>query len=350
MTRGSTAACLLAVGVLLAACNDAAPGTNGAKTAAAVRVKTMAVGARALERELLAVGSLRADESVTVRSEIAGRIVGIGFAEGQAVERGQMLVELDDSIPRAELERARAAHALAQRSARRADELYARKLLAAAERDQAAASLELAAAELALAEARLDKTRILAPFAGIAGLRTVSPGDYIAAGQDLTVVEALQTMKVDFRIDQRHLPALRVGQPLELAVDAYPGERFLGEVYAIEPRIAESSRSVALRGRVPNHALRLRPGQFAQIRLVLERIDEAIVIPERALFPRGEQQFVYVADDDQARLREVRVGQRLDGHAQILSGLRAGEQLIVSGIQHIGDGTVIITSPFEQSP
>jgi membrane fusion protein (multidrug efflux system) len=346
-------ACLVGAALAsLSACTDAQEPSASAPPAraAAIAVKTLPVSVQALERELLAVGSLRSSESVMIRPEIAGRIVRIGFDEGQAVTRGQRLFELDDSIDRAQLEQARASHALAQRSAQRAEELYARKLASAADRDQAVASLALATADLAVAQARLDKTVIVAPFTGIAGLRRVSPGDYVVAGQDLAGLEAVDTMKLDFRIDQSDLAALSVGQKLEFSVDAFPGERFAGEVYAIEPRIAETTRAIALRASIPNPEGRLRPGQFARIRLVLERLDDAIVIPERALFPRGAQQFVYVDVDGHAQLREVRIGQRLVGQVEIVSGLTAGETLIVSGLQQLSDGAMTSASAYEPRP
>lgn len=341
MKPSTLAACLLSCAWLLGACSEAATAPAPSATAAPVPVRTIEVRTQALERELLAVGTLRADESVTVRPEIAGRIVEIGFAEGQAVQRGQLLFALDDSIDRAQLEQARATQLLAQRSARRADELHDRKLVSSAERDQAHANLALAAAQLAVAEARVAKMRILAPFNGVAGLRSVSPGDYVGAGQDLARLEAMETMKIDFRVDQSVLPALRVGQSVAIRVDAITDERFSGEVYAIEPRVADTTRSVALRARIANPDGRLRPGQFAQVRLMLERDDDAVVIPERALFPRGAQQFVYVVRDGRAELREVHVGQRRPGQAEIVSGLQAGERLIVSGIQRVNDGVAV---------
>ncbi|WP_200769483.1 efflux RND transporter periplasmic adaptor subunit [Fontimonas thermophila] len=326
---------------LLAGCSGESPGAAEAPARVTVPVEVHTVSARPLAHELVAVGSIRADESVVVRPEIAGRIAHIGFAEGQAVKAGQLLFALDDAIYRAELDQARASLVLAQRNFERATELFARKLVAQAERDQAAAAFDAAKAAMALAQARLDKTRILAPFSGVAGLRQVSPGDYVAPGQDLVHLQAMDRVKVDLRIDESALPMLRVGQTLAVEVDAYPGERFSGEVYAIDPRIADTTRSIALRARLPNPEGRLRPGQFARVRLVLGHKADAIVIPEQAIFPRGERQFVYVVDDGSARLREIRVGLRIPGEAEVLDGLRAGERLIIAGLQRLSDGTPV---------
>lgn len=336
---------LLGGTLALAACSA---GTDSSTTAArasaaqpAIPVETQRITTALVTDELVAVGSLRADEAVTVRPEIAGRIARIGFAEGRAVSAGQLLFALDDAVQRAEVDQAQANLQLAQRSFDRASEMVSRKLMSQSDRDQAAANRDQAAATLALAEARLSKTRILAPFAGTTGLKQVSPGDYVNAGQDLVNLESMQTLKVDFRVDENALPRLGAGQKLEIEVDTYPGERFAGEVYAIDPRIADATRSVALRARLANPEGRLRPGQFARVHLAVAQRDDAIVIPEQAIFPRGERLFVYVVEANIAKLREIRVGRRTPGRAEVLSGLAVGEVLVVTGLQRIADGTPV---------
>lgn len=338
--------CALCGALAVAACS---PG-NGSSTTAprsavpAIPVETQRVATAAVTEALTAVGSLRADEAVTVRPEIAGRITQIAFAEGRPVSAGQLLFALDDAVQRAEVDQAQANLQLAQRSFDRATEMVSRKLISQSDRDQAAANRDQAAATLALALARLGKTRILAPFAGTTGLKQVSPGDYVNAGQDLVNLESMQTLKLDFRVDESALPRIRVGQKLELEVDAYPGERFAGDVYAIDPRVADATRSVALRARLSNPEGRLRPGQFARVHLAVEQREDAVVIPEQAIFPRGERLFVYVVEANTAKLREIRVGQRSPGRAEVLRGLKSGETLVVTGLQRIADGTPVAAS------
>lgn len=344
MRHRLTAIAALAISLLCVACSpteSAAPAAAPAAAAAAVAVSTHAVMPGPLERELVAVGSLRADESVTIAPEIAGRVTRIGFEEGQPIARGALLFELDDSVYRAEVEQARANVNLSRRTAERAEELFARKLISAQDRDQAAATLLVNQAALQLAQARLDKTRIHAPFDGVSGLRLVSPGTYVTAGQSLAALESIRRMKLDFRLPELALPALAVGQKLLVEVDAWPGERFGGEVYAIDPRVADDTRSIGVRARVPNEAGRLRPGLFARVRLVVDRKDDALVIPEEAILPRGEQLFVYVVQDDTARLREVVVGQRQPGTAEIVRGLRPGDTVVTSGLQRLSDGAAV---------
>jgi membrane fusion protein (multidrug efflux system) len=336
--------------LLLAACGNPdkatanAPANAGGKPAPqAIGVEVRAVATQSLTRELSAVGSLRSDESVVLRPEIGGRVVEIGFKEGQPVKAGQLLIALDDSIHRAQLDQARANHELARRNNERAQELLSRKLIAQADRDQAAATFDAAAAAVALAQARLDQCRILAPFAGVAGLRQVSPGDYVSAGQDLVNLEDLSTLKLDFRLDESALPALAVGQTLSLSVDSYPDQTFEAELYAIEPRVSAATRSIALRARLPNPDGKLRAGQFARVRLAVDQRVEAIVVPEQAVFPRGDKQFAFVVVDGKAQLRELRIGQRSPGSVEILSGLAVGDAVVVAGLQHLNDGAAVST-------
>ncbi|HEY1078017.1 MAG TPA: efflux RND transporter periplasmic adaptor subunit [Fontimonas sp.] len=337
---------LLSGALLCTACgsaDDANAGTAGgkARTATAINVEVRKVESKPLHRELVAVGSLLSDESVMLRPEIGGRVVTIGFKEGQAVKSGQLLIALDDSIYRAQFDQARANYELARRNFERAQELLGRKLIAQADRDQASATFDAATAAMALAQARLDQCRIVAPFAGVAGLRLVSPGDVVAPGQDLVNLEDLSTLKLDFRLDESALPALAVGQALDLSVDSYPGETFKAELYAIDPRVSAATRSIGLRARLANPEGRLRAGQFARVRLAVDQRVEAIVVPEQAVFPRGEKQFAYVVVDGKAQLRELQIGQRSPGSVEVLSGLSVGEALVYSGLQHLGDGVPV---------
>lgn len=333
--------------LLCAACNGgddaaASPSPANAKPAAApIHVEVMTVAVEPLIRELSAVGSLRSDESVVIRPEIGGRVVEIGFKEGQAVRAGQLLIALDASIYRAQLDQARANFELARRNNERAQELLGRKLIAQADHDQASANFDAASAAVALAQARLDQCRIVAPFAGVTGLRMVSPGDFVSAGQDLVNLEDLSTLKLDFRLDEAALPALAVGQSLSLSVDSYPGQTFAAELYAIDPRVSAETRSIGLRARLPNPDGKLRAGQFARVRLTVDQRADAIVVPEQAIFPRGDKQFAYVVVDGKAQLRELHIGQRHPGKVEVLSGLAAEDKLVVAGLQHLGDGAAV---------
>lgn len=349
MTLRPAAALFLAPLLLLAAgCSkpDASAQTPAEKKAPpAVPVEAVSVEASSIKRSLTAVGSLVSDESVTIAAEIAGRVVRVGFEEGGPVRQGSLLFELDDSLDRAELAQAQANLQLAERNDRRAAEIAARGLIAASERDEVAARLAVDRAGVQMVQARLDKMRIRAPLSGVTGLRTVGVGDYVSPGQALVNLEVLNPMKLDFRLPELALSLVQVGQPLRIEVDAWHGESFRGEVYAIDPRIADSSRSIAVRARLDNDDGRLKPGLFARVRLETASEVQALVVPEQAIFPQGDQLFVYVIDAGKAQRRAIKVGQREPGWAEVVEGLKAGDQLITSGLQKLSSGTLVQPLP-----
>ncbi len=322
----------------------AAPAQTTAKPQAApaapVRVEVATVKEIPFARGLSAVGSLRSDESVVLRPEVAGRIQSIDFKEGQPVTRGQTLIRLDDSVPRAELAQARANLTLAQSHFRRAVELQGKGFVSQQARDESASTLKVQEAAVALAQARLDKMTISAPFGGIAGLRSVSVGDYVNQGQDLAPLEAIDPLKVDFRVPEMYLSKVGVGQQLTLRLDALPGQERQGLVYAVSPLVDAGGRSILLRATVANKDAVLRPGMFARVQLLFNQ-DKALVVPEAALSPSGETQYVYRIKDGRAERREVTIGERREGRVEILTGVAAGDALVVAGMQRVTDGAAV---------
>jgi membrane fusion protein (multidrug efflux system) len=307
---------------------------------APVRVEVATVQEIPFARGLSAVGSLRSDESVVLRPEVAGRIQSIEFKEGQPVKKGEALIRLDDSVPRAELAQARANLTLAQSHYRRSVELQGKGFVSQQARDEAASTLKVQEAAVSLAQARLDKMTISAPFGGIVGLRSVSVGDYVNQGQDLAPLEAIDPLKVDFRVPEMYLSKVGVGQQLTLRLDALPGQERQGVVYAVSPLVDAGGRSILLRATVANKDSVLRPGMFARVQLLFSQ-DKALVAPEAALSPSGETQYVYRVSNGVAERREVTIGERREGRVEILTGVAAGDHLVVSGLQRVTDGAAV---------
>jgi membrane fusion protein (multidrug efflux system) len=323
-----------------------APEASGATTAAAradmaVPVETVRVQVGLIQRRLSAVGSLRSNESVIVRPEIAGRIVEMPFEEGVRVARGATLVMLDDTISRAEVDQVQAALELSQANHERAVDLLGRNVGTTKARDEALAALRTNEAALHLSRARLEKTVIKAPFDGVMGLRKVSVGDFVDVGQDMVNLEQIDPLKADFRVAEIYLGALRRGQRIELTVDAFPSESFAGEVYAIDPLIDESGRSILLRARLPNPDGVLRPGLFARVTLVLNEREDAIQVPEQALVPQGQDQYVFRVVDGKALFTKVSVGIRREGMMEILEGLGPDDEVVTAGQLKIRDGASV---------
>lgn len=293
--------------------------------------------------ELITFGSLRSDESTVIRPELGGRLAAVHFREGEAVKAGELLVSLDDAIARAELAQAQANLDLAEKSFQRTQLLFKRGASNAQAQDEAQSQQQAARASLALAQARLDKTQIRAPYDGVLGLRQVSVGDYLSAGQDLVNLEVLDPLKVDFRIPQKAVSQVRLGQAIELSLDAYPGERFKGTIIALNPRLDEVGRSQAIRAQVDNRDQRLKPGQFVKVSVILAERPQALLIPEEAVMPMGQLLFVNLVVDGKVERRQIRIGQRLRGKAEVVEGLQGNETLISAGWQKVAPGREVRT-------
>lgn len=335
----------------LSACGDGAkptgPGGGGPPGAMALPVEAVPAHSGVVERSVSAVGTLRANESVIIRSEVAGRIAAIHVTEGAAVKAGAELIRLDDSEQRAQLAESAALVKLSELNFARARDVLRKKLLSQQSFDEAQEKLRTSQAQLTLAEARLAKTRLSAPFSGVLGLRQVSVGDYVKEGQDIVNLEDIHTLKLDFRVPETYLASIQPEQEAVLQVDAYPEHNFSGRVYAIDPRIDEQTRTLLLRARVPNPDQRLRPGMFARVSLVLETRPDAVLIPEQALVPLDSAHFVYRILDGKAVQTKVQIGQRSAGRVEVVQGLKAGDNVITAGQTKVRDGAPVRIIPMD---
>jgi membrane fusion protein (multidrug efflux system) len=292
---------------------------------------------------------------VIVRPELAGRIVQINFTEGQKVKKGQLLVQLDATVPRAELVQMQAALSLAKANYERAQELHKRSAGTERALDEARWKLRNDEAAVKLSEARLEKYALLAPFDGVIGLRKVSIGDFVNAGADLVNLEQIDPLKVDFRVPEVFLASLKVGQRIAVTVDAMPGREFAGEVYAIDPLVDASGRAVVIRARIANPEDTLRPGLFARVALVVDEKPEAVFVPEQSLVPVNDQLFVFkVVDGPQGgkvvAFTKVKLGERRKGEAEVVEGLKAGDVVVTAGLLKIRDGAPVQIMPPPGAP
>lgn len=294
-----------------------------------------------LPQAITAVGSLRSDETIIVRPEIAGRVSRIDFREGERVSKDAILVKLDDSVQQADLDRARANLKLSKTKHERAIDLRNRGFLSSQALDESENNLKVAQADAELMEARSSKTTIRAPFAGTIGLRQVSIGDYVKEGQDIVNLESLDPLKVDFRVPELALSLLRDGQTLQLTLDALPDRAYDGRVFAINPLIDANGRAVVIRAQVPNKDGKLRPGMFARVRLFTSGSKESIVVPEESLFPVGDDKYVYKVVDSKALRQKIEIGLRRDGKVEVLNGLVPTDVVVTAGVIKLREGAVV---------
>lgn len=316
-------------------------GQDKATGAKPVAVEVARVQQTVLRDDAEAVGSLRSRQNVVLRPEVAGRVTHINFRDGERVTRGQLLVQLDDQLQRAQVQQSQAELSIARANHQRNQELVSQGFISQRSLDESAANLEVAEAKLALAQATAARLRIVAPFNGVAGIRSVNVGDYLKDGADIVNIEDLDAVYVDFRLPERLQGKIRTGQVAAVAVDALPGAQFSAVVQAISPQIDADGRSLAVRGCIDNRRLQLRPGMFARVTAQFGVRNEARVVPEEAVVPQGGRQFVLkVVNGDApgtqvARRVEVQLGARKPGLVEVLQGLELGDTVVVAGQQRL---------------
>ncbi len=318
-----------------AAATSARPPASAAAPGGPVAVEVGRVEAMRIEDDAQAIGSVRSRQGVMLRPEVSGRIAKIGFGDGQRVRRGQLLVQLDDTLQRAQLQQAQAQAGIARTTLERNRELVAQGFVSASVVDQSAAALEVALAQVALAQAQVARMRIVSPFDGVAGIRSIDVGDYVKDGADLVNIEDNAQVWVDFRLAERYIARMKPGQPVEVQLDALPGRRFQGRIDAVDSQVDANGRSLLVRARLPNDDGALRSGMFARTRTVFATREQALLVPEEALVPQGGKQYlVKVVDGAGGKVSqriEARVGMRLPGRAEILEGLAVGDLVVTAG-------------------
>jgi membrane fusion protein, multidrug efflux system len=319
----------------------ASPAPSAGKAPPGIVVEAQKVAVVKLPQALGAVGSLRSDETVILRPEVAGRVSHIGFKEGERVAKGQVLVRLDDSVQQADLDRAEANHTLSKSKHERSIDLRNKGFISSQALDESENNLKVAQADAELMTARISKTTIRAPFAGTIGLRLVSIGDYVKEGQDLVNLESLDALKVDFRVPELALSLLKDGQTLQITLDALPDKAYDGRVVAINPLIDANGRAVVIRAQVPNTDGKLRPGMFARVRLFTSGSKDTLVVPEESLFPLGEDKYVYKVVDGKALRQRVEIGQRRSGSVEVVNGLGAEDIVVTAGVIKLREGAPV---------
>jgi membrane fusion protein (multidrug efflux system) len=361
---------LVTAALLAAGCNSKNDATAGQKPdqkadaakpaapPAAQPAKPMGLPVRAVpvevgkvSDEVTAVGSLLAEESVIIRPEIDGRIVSLHFQEGQAVAAGTRLVSIENSEFGAQAAAVRADLKTEEQRLARTRELHEQNFISKDALDVQLGAVDRLKAHLAEADSRVAKTVIRAPFSGTVGLRMVSPGAYVKAGTDIVRLESIGTIKADFRIPELYMSKLGSNQEIAVRLDAYPGEEFRGRIYAVEPVIDEQTRTILMRARIPNKGNKLKPGMFVRVAVTLANRPNAIIVPEQAIWPQGQDNFVFRIVDGKAALTKIQIGNRQPGRVEIIQGLNPTDTVVTEGQIKLRDGApVMVMAPPAPAP
>src|SRR5690349_2327967 len=319
------------------------PPAGGGRSNAPASVTLAAVRTTRVSQKLEALGNARANESVDISTKTSNIVTGVTFRDGERVKRGQVLVQLDNAQALADVAATQAAVTESETLYNRSRELLNTQALSKSSFDQLEATLKANRAKLAAANARLEDTVIRAPFAGRVGLRRVSVGTLISPGDVITTLDDTSVIKLDFSVPENFLSTLREGLAVRATAPAFSGRSFAGKVSSIDSRVDMNTRAVTVRALLANEDGALRPGMFLNVSLANDE-REALVIPEQALTPEAERQYVFVVADGKAQRREVRIGSRRPGSVEVLAGLNAGAQVVVEGTQKVRDGALVRTT------
>lgn len=344
--------CAAVIGIAVYATGSAKKDAGGFAGYPPVKVALASVERRVVPRVFDGVGELEAGRQVQVAAEAAGRITRIAFESGQQVQQGQLLVQLNDAVEQAELIRLKAQLRNAEILHARARKLVERNVASQEQLDNAVAARDMALGAVRQTQALIDQKAIRAPFSGQLGIRRVHLGQYLGVAEPVASLVDARTLKSNFSLDESTSPELKLGQPLEVLVDAYPGRSFPARISAIDPLIGKS-RTVQVQALLDNPEGLLAAGMFASIRVSRKADAPSLSVPETAVTYTAYGDTVFVAHQDgdrplSAKRVSVRIGERWDGRVEILQGLAEGDRVVTSGQINLSDGMAL--EPVKEDP
>jgi membrane fusion protein (multidrug efflux system) len=323
--------------------------SNGGFSMPPMPVETVKVSKQNVSLNFDAVGTIKAVESITVVSEIDAAVVSLPFTEGSSIKKGDLIAQLDDSQLTAEVNRAEALYLQNKANFERVKTVVEQKAGTPQDLDDATASLKVAEANLALAKSRFTKTRITAPFDGIVGTRKVSIGTFLRVGQPVTELANLDQIRVEFSAPERFIPQLKKGYEVTVTTPVYADFNASGKIIAVEPVLNAETRTVQVVALVRNPGQKLRPGMSADVAVLLSEREDALTVPNEAVFAAGNQSFVFVVKPDSSVARvPIKEGIQLADVVEVVSGLEPDVQVVSAGHQKLFDGAKIVPIPSQE--
>jgi membrane fusion protein, multidrug efflux system len=330
---------LLCVAALLSACGEKKTQEGGKPPA--VTVTTAAAATKPWSDSIEALGTAQANESVMVTAKVTETVVRVNFEDGDLVDAGQVLVDLSGRAELAGLEEAAAAYREADQQYRRQQQLTEQKLVPASQLDTSRATVEAAKARLDATRARLSDRVITAPFTGVLGFRRVSPGTLVTPGTTIASLDDISLIKLEFSVPENFLAALAPGQKITAHSSAYPSREFTGVLRTIDSRVDPVTRAVGMRAEISNPDRALRPGMLLTVR-IFQPERQAVVVPEIAIVQIARDAYVFrVKDDSTVERVPVQLGLRRAGEVEVVSGLAAGERIVVDGTGKLRSGASV---------
>ena len=329
--------------LLAAACEEEQRSDARGSWGGSAKVVTQTVRRQSIVDEIEALGTARANESIEIRPRIASLVERVAFDEGQRVDAGELLIELENSEIKAGLALAEASLSESRSLYNRSKSLANTQAISASNLEQLLAQVQVNQAQVEAARARLDNTVIRAPFPGRLGLRRVSPGSFVNTDTVITTLDDVSRIKLEFSVPETFLRSVREGLSIEAHSLVYPERIFEGAVTSIDTRLDPVTRAVKVRAIIPNADGALKPGMFMTVNLQRDS-GQVLVAPEQSIVPEGTSQYVFVVTDGLAEKRIVKLGRRIPGYVVVESGLAEGESVVVQGTHKVRDGSAVEVS------
>lgn len=307
------------------------------KSSSKLRVSTMIVKNSEIDNNLRVTGSLVANESVTLSTEVSGVVKQIYFKEGQRVKQGQLLVQLNDDELTAEIEKLNFTQKLNEDIEYRQQQLLEKEAISKEEYETSLTTLNTSIAEINVKKVQIQKHKIMAPFDGVIGLRSVSKGSYLTPSDPIATLYSINPIKVDFSVPGKYTADVNVDDAISFSVEGYNHD-FHGKIYAIEPQIDPQTRSIKIRAICDNKENKLLPGQFAKIALTLASYNNALMIPTEAVIPEMDGKKVFVLENGLVANRIIETGIRTSTQIQVIDGLSQGDTVVTTGLLQISPG------------
>lgn len=313
---------------------------QSAQGGGAMEVNAIVVAPREFANVITLSGSIEPNEQVQIRSEVSGIVRSLAFREGTMVQKGQLLLRIDDSELQAQLIQAQSGEKLAEDNENRARLLLEKEAISQQEYDVAHADYESSKAQTALIRAQIAKTTVRAPFSGKIGLRSISEGEYLTPTTVVANLMSINPVKILFSVPEKYSGQIQVGQGLHFTVSG-SDTRYRAEIYAIEPGVDAATRTISIRAMAENPEERLFPGSFARIELPLDRLENAVLVPTEAVVPVQNGKQVYLLKNGEAKATDVDAENRTRTDVLITNGVSTGDTVLISGIMSLKDGMPI---------
>lgn len=313
-----------------------------------LQVEAVEMGSESIDDQIYSSGSILADESVQLSAETSGIVTQIHFREGSLVERGDLLLKINDSELQAQLQRNQFRLSLAEQREERQKRLLERGGISQDQYDATLNEVNVLRSELSLIEAQIAKTEIRAPFSGSIGLKYVSEGSYISPNSRIASLQKLNPVKIDFSVPERYIARVRTGDKVQFNVQGVDST-FVGEVYAIEPQINRETRSLQIRAISDNTDQILYPGAFANITLILDTLEDALMVPTISLIPELNSQKLYVMRNGSVEEVRVQTGIRTSDKVQVTDGIAPGDTVLTTGLLQVRAGDAVNITELKSS-